>query len=60
LVGKWRKELHGDDSKLLSLSGGASQSVVDPAAYIAAAVTKGNAPARPRLANYQPLRSGAT
>ena len=43
LVGKWRKELHGDDSKLLSLFLAAqAKSVVDPAAYIAAAVSKGN------------------
>jgi hypothetical protein len=43
LVGKWRKELHHDDSKLLSLFLAAqAKSVVDPAAYIAAAVSKGN------------------
>ena len=43
MVGKWRKELHGDDSKLLSLFLAAqAKSVVDPAAYIAAAVSKGN------------------
>jgi len=42
LVGKWRKELH-DDSRLMSLFLAAQdKSVVDPAAYIAAAVTKGN------------------
>jgi hypothetical protein len=43
LVGKWRKELHGNDSRLMSLFLAAQEgNVVDPAAYIAAAVTKGN------------------
>ena len=43
MVGKWRKELHDDDSKLLSLFLAAqAKGVVDPAAYIAAAVSKGN------------------
>ena len=43
MVGKWRKELHGDDFRLMSLFLAAqAKSVVDPAAYISAAVTKGN------------------
>ena len=49
LVGKWRKELHGDDSKLLSLFLAAqAKSVVDPAAYISAAVSNSAGAAAPR------------